>query len=86
MLIWPNIIIAVNVYQGILTLTGVRHIVSYKRVTVHRKNVVVSNIQMVNDLTHTCIVWKMGFSYQFHRNITCEQQITHSSFIDILCH
>ena len=46
-LIWLNITIVVNVvFYEILVLIRLRHIVSHKRVTVQKKNGVISNIQM----------------------------------------
>ena len=47
LLIWSNITAVVNVvFQEIVVLATVRHKVISKRVTVQKKNVIISNIQM----------------------------------------
>ena len=78
--IWWNITIVVNaVFEEILALTTVRHVVSSKRVIVQTKNA------DANNLWHICIVWKIEFSCQLHRQVTHYKSVTNSLVIYILC-
>ena len=66
-LIWPNITIVVNVvFQEILALTRLWHIVSSKMITVQKKkNIVISNIyiQMICDIPVLFGKWNSQSSF-----------------------
>ena len=69
-LIWPNFTTVLNViFPKIYAMTRERNILSRKKVIVQIKMYSLVSYRC-NFLWHTCILWKMEFSCQFHTKAT----------------